>query len=41
VSEAADMLGVSSGSACVTVASISLLLWLVRELPLLFELAMW
>jgi hypothetical protein len=37
VSEVADKLDVSSGSACVTVVSISLSLWLVLELPLHFE----
>jgi hypothetical protein len=37
VSEVADMLDFSSGSAYVTVVSISLCLWLVQELPLLFE----
>jgi hypothetical protein len=36
VSEAADMLDVGCGSACVTVVSISLCLWLAQELPLLF-----
>jgi hypothetical protein len=41
VSEAADMLDVSSGSVYVTVVSISLFLWLVQELPLLFELPMY
>jgi hypothetical protein len=41
VSEVADMLDVSSGSACVTVVTISLCLWLVQELPLLLELSMY
>jgi hypothetical protein len=41
VSEVADMLDVSSGSACVTVVSISLCLWLIQELPLLFEVSMY
>jgi hypothetical protein len=40
MSEVADKLDVSSGSAFVTVVSISLCLWLVQELPLLFELPM-
>jgi hypothetical protein len=38
VSEVAALLDTISGSAYVTVVSISLRLWLVRELPLLFEL---
>jgi hypothetical protein len=38
VSEVADMLDISSGSAYVTVVSISPCLWLVQEFPLLFEL---
>jgi hypothetical protein len=38
VPEVADMVDVSSGSACVTVVSISLCLLSVQELPLLFEL---
>jgi hypothetical protein len=38
VSEVAEMLDVSSGSAYVTAVSMSLCLWLVQELPLLFEL---
>jgi hypothetical protein len=37
-SERADMLDGSSGSADVTVVSISLCLWAVQELPLFFEL---
>jgi hypothetical protein len=41
VSEVADMLDISSGSAYVTVVSISLCLWLVQEFPLLFELPMY
>jgi hypothetical protein len=41
VSEGADMLDVSSGSACVTAVSISICLWLVQELPLLSELPMY
>jgi hypothetical protein len=38
VSEVAETLDVSFGSACVTVVCISLCLWLVQKLPLLFEL---
>jgi hypothetical protein len=40
VSGVATKLNVSSGSGCVTVVSISVCLWLVQELPLLFELPM-
>jgi hypothetical protein len=37
-SEVADMLDVSCGSAYVTFVPISLFLWLVQELQLLFQL---
>jgi hypothetical protein len=38
VSEASDKLDVSFGSAYVTIVAIALCLWLVQELPILFEL---